>query len=183
MSGIVEKGTNGLFSNEIEFTGKYATYARYLRDEAGVVATFREAYVLGAIVGFMNNRMETADNEPKVQSASIFPNELSKKKIDLRFIYRVIMLLKEEKGFTLDDYKNRTFRDDPEENPETYKSNMELFNSYACGGVEYLYELFRDNSDTDKVVDNLYKFLHELSIDVGLNEYDELPDFTPDFGE
>lgn len=41
------------------------------------------------------------------------------------------MLLKEEEGFTLDDYKNRAFRDDPVENPEVYKKNMQIFNSYA----------------------------------------------------
>lgn len=183
MSGIAEKGNNGLFSNEIEFNGKYATYARFLRDEIGLVQTFREAYVIGSIVGYMNNRMETPDSEPKVQPASVFPNELSKRRIDLRFIYRIIMLLKEEDGFTLDDYKNRAFRDDPEENADTYKANMELFNSYACGGVEYLYEMFQNETSIDKVVDKLYKFLHEFSIDVGILENEELPEFTPDFGE
>ncbi len=58
MSGIVEKGSSGLFNNEVEFTGKYATYARFLRDEIGILQTFREVYVLGAIIGFMNNRSE-----------------------------------------------------------------------------------------------------------------------------
>lgn len=183
MSGIIEKGSSGLFNNEVEFTGKYATYARFLRDEIGLFQTFREVYVLGAIIGFMNNRCETPDNDPKVQSASIFPNELSKRKIDLRFIYRVIMLLKEEGDYTLEDYMNRAFRDDPEENPEVYKQNMQIFNSYACGGAEYLYETFQGENGIDAVVDRLYQFLHELSVDVGLQEGGELPEFTPNFGE
>ena len=185
MLGIVEKGTNGLFGNEIEFNGKYATYVRFLKEEVGVVQTFRDAYVLGAIIGFMNNKMETPDTTNKVQPASIFPNELSKRKLDLKFIYRIIMLLKEERTYSLDDYMNRAFRDDPEDNPETYASNMLLFNSYVCGGVEYLYNMFQTYSskDNEKVVDELYRYLHGVSIDVGLIEEDDLPDFTPDFGE
>ena len=86
MAGISEKGNNGLFGNEIEFNGKYATYARFLRDDVGIFQTFREVYVIGAIVGYLNNRIETPDKGDKDQSASIFPNELSKRKIDLRHI-------------------------------------------------------------------------------------------------
>ena len=181
MAGISEKGNNGLFGNEVEFNGKYATYARFLKDEVGVFQTFREVYVIGAIVGYLNNRTESKDEGDKVQSASIFPNELSKRKIDLRHIYRTIMLLKEEEGFTLDDYKNRAFRDDPVENPEVYKKNMQIFNSYACGGVEYLYEVFRDKNNVESVVDTLYQFLHEFGVDVGIVEEEELPEFDLKF--
>ena len=110
--GIVEKGNSGLFDNEIEFNGKYATMVRFLKEDLGLFSTFREAYVISSIVGFLNNKKYTEDNQEKVQAASIFPNELNKRKPDLRFIYRLIMLLKEEKDYTLEDYKNRTFRDD-----------------------------------------------------------------------
>lgn len=177
MAGISEKGNNGLFGNEVEFNGKYAIYARFLRDDVGIFQTFREVYVTSAIVGYLNDRTETIDKNEKVQSASIFPNELSKRKIDLRHIYRTIMLLKEEDGFTLDDYKNRAFRDDPEENPEVYKRNMQIFNSYACGGVEYLYEMFRNTTSVEEVVDELYQFVHDFSVDVGLGNEEELPEF------
>lgn len=181
MAGISEKGNNGLFGNEVEFNGKYATYARYLRDEVGIFQTFREVYVIGAIVGYLNGRTETYNKSDKVQSASIFPNELSKRKIDLRHIYRTIMLLKEEDGFTIDDYKNRAFRDDPVENTEVYKSNMQIFNSYACGGVEYLYQMFESTNSVEAVVDKLYLFLHEFSVDVGLINDEVLPEFELNF--
>lgn len=180
--GIVEKGNNGLFENEIEFNGKYATMVRFLKEEIGLFTTFREAYVTSAIVGFINNSQNMDESKEKVQPASIFPNELNKRKPDLRFIYRIIMLLKEEDEFTLDDYKNRAFRDDPEDNAEMLKSNMQIFNSFACGGVEYLYEKFKDCSRLDDTVNILYDFLHQFSIGIGLLEgEDELPDFEPDF--
>jgi hypothetical protein len=78
--GIVEKGNSGLFDNEIEFTGKYATMVRFLKEDLGLFSTFREAYVTASIIGFLNNREYTDDNQEKVQPASIFPNELNKRK-------------------------------------------------------------------------------------------------------
>ncbi len=181
-AGITEKSSNGLFENEIEFNGKYATMVRFLKDELGLFGTFREAYVVASIVGFINDREQTSDNSEKVQAASIFPSELSKRKQDLRFLYRLIMLLKEEENYTLDDYKNRTFKDDPEENAEIVKSNMEIFNSYACGGLEYLNQEFQDCQRVEETVDKLYELLHRFSSNVGLLDDDEeLPDFEPVF--
>ena len=180
--GIIEKGNSGLFDNEIEFNGKYATMVRALKEEIGLFGTLREAYVIAAIIGFLNDRNMTEDKQEKVQPASIFPTELVKRKKDLRFIYRLIMMLKEEEKFTLDDYKDRAFREDPEENLENMKQNMRVFNSYVCGGIEYLYELFENCNRNEDTVDVLYEFLHRFSIDVGLiDEEAELPDFEPDF--
>ncbi len=181
MAGIIEKGNNGLFANEIEFNGTYATYARYLKDEIGLFQTFREIYLISAILGYLNRKTETEDKGDKVQAASIFASDLIKRKIDLRHVYRTIMLLKEEEGYTIDDYKNRAFRDDPVENSEVYKNNMRIFNSYACGGMEYLYEMFKETRSVGDVVDQLYRFLHEFSVDVGLSQEEELPEFELDF--
>ena len=166
-TGIIEKGSSGLFDNEIEFNGKYATMVRFLKDDIGLFGTFRDAYVLSSIIGFINDRKMTDDNQEKVQAASIFPNELNKRKQDLRFIY---------------DYKNRTFKDDPEENMDIIKSNMDIFNSYACGGIEYLYDTFQNCTRMEDTVDKLYDILHRFSSDVGLIAEDvELPEFEPDF--
>lgn len=181
-SGIIEKGNSGLFDNEIEFNGKYATYVRFLKEEMGLFGTFREAYVTSAIIGFVNSCERTEDTSAKVQAASIFPNELTKRKTDLRFIYRMIMLLKEEENYSLEDYQNRTFKDDPEEDLEVIKSNMEIFNGFACGGIEYLYNKFQNCSRIEDVVDTLYELVHQFAADVGLIEgEDELPDFEPEF--
>ena len=182
--GITEKGSDGLFDNEIEFHGKYATMARELKEEIGVFTTLREAYVTSAIIGFLNGRQDT--NEDVVDDtnnpASIFPNEISKRKLDLRFIYRLMMLLKEEDSYSLDDYRDRAFKDDPEEHAETLKENMKVFNSYACGGLELLYERFSQFNNVDDLVDSVYEFIHELSVASDLiADDDELPDFAPTF--
>ena len=55
---------------------------------------------------------------------------------------------------------------------------MALFNSYACGGLEVLYNKFQNLSKTDDIVDALYDYIHSFGIDVGLiDEEDALPDF------
>ena len=181
-AGIIEKGNSGLFNNEVEFNGKYATMIRFLKEDVGIFGTFREAYVVSAIMGFLNDRQMTEDKTAKVQAASIFAAELSKRKPDLRFIYRLIMLLKEEEGYSIDDYKNRTFRDDPEDNAETLKQNMEIFNSYACGGLEYLYEKFENCTKIEDTVEVMYDLVHQISVSFSLcEEEDELPEFTPEF--
>ncbi len=178
-TGIVEKSNNGLFDNEIEINGKYATMARYLKEDVGVFATFREAYLTAAIIGFLNKAKETKDNSDKVQAASIFPNELSKRKADLKLLYRIIMLVEETPNFTIEDYMNRAFRDDAEEgNKDKLKVNMNLFNTYVCGGLEFLYNKFKDLNKTDDVVNTLYEYVHSFIVDVGiLDDGGELPDF------
>ena len=180
MAGIIIKGSNGLFDNEIEFQGKYATEIRFLRDEVGIFNSFRDAYLVSAIVGFLTKADIEINEEEKVQAASIFPTELNKRKKDLRFVYQLIMLLDENPDFNIDDYKNRTFREDPEEYAESLRANMALYNSYVCKGIDYLYNKFQDCPHTE-IVDKLYDFVHEVAEAAGLVEGEELPEFTPKF--
>lgn len=180
--GITEKSNNGLFENEIEFNGKYATIVRHLKEELGIFTTFREAYVTAAVIGFVNQKTEAEDSAEKVQAASIFPNELSKRKHDLRFLYRVMMLVEDDPNFSIDDYMNRAFRDDAEEgNADKLKQNMARFNSFVCGGLDYLNEKFGSLDRIDDIVDALYEFVHNFAVDVDVLADDALPDFEPSF--
>ncbi len=152
-----------LFDKEYEFKGKHATYCRFLRDEVKLFKTFREIYAASAIIGYLFSSKSKSDSE-KVQPASILPSELAQKRSDLTFIYRLIMLLDPVDGFTINDYQNRTFRDDAESEkaPEKIKSNMEIFNSYANGGIEILYDLFKDCKEKKDTVNELYEFLYDF---------------------
>lgn len=181
-NGIIEKSNKGFFANEIECNGKYATMIRHLKDDLGLFPTLREAYVLAAIIGFLHGRKETVDTTPKVPAASIFASDLDSRKADLRLIYRIMMLVEEDPTFTIDDYMNRAFRDDSDtDNPENLKRNMAVFNSYACGGLEYLYEKFDGIDNSDAIADALYELIHAFAVDVELLESEELIDFQPEF--
>lgn len=181
-SGIIEKSNKGFFANEIEYNGKYATIARRLKEDLGVFPTLREVYVTAAILGFLHGRKETPDTTEKVGEASIFPTELNARKADLRLIYRIMMLVEDEPSFTIDDYMNRAFRDDSDtENPENLKRNMAVFNSYACGGLEFMDEKLGNLENTDAVIDALYELVHGFAVDIGMLDGEELPDFEPTF--
>lgn len=183
--GIIEKGSNGLFNSEIEFTGKYSLMAKYLKDQIGLFPTYREIYVVSVALGLYLNKKDSGDLGEKVQPSSIFPSELTKKKADLKFIYRIMMLVQDNPSYSIEDYMNRAFRDDTEseENREMVKENMKLFNSFACGGLEYLYRIFENQDDTEKVVDSLYEFVHGIIVDQGLTDEPELPDFIVEINE
>lgn len=181
-SGIVEKGNGTIFYNEVEFNGKYSTMARFMKDKFSIFPTYREVYLISAAVGFYLNKHETLGlADEKTQPSSIFPNELMKKRNEFRFIYRIIMLVNEQEGFTVDDYMNHAFRDDveSEKEREMIKENMKVFNSYACGGLEYLYRIFENQDSEEKVAETLYEFVHSVIIDCGFAAEEELPDFNP----
>lgn len=181
--GVIEKGNRGLYQNEIELNGKYATMARTLKDDLNIISTFREVYIISTLIGFLNQQKGTPDTTEKVQPASIFPTELNSKKPDLRFMYRIMMLVDENPEYDIEDYMKRTFRDEIEyENNDFLKKNMELINSYTCGGLEYLYNKFENCHTIESRINTLYDLVHNISVDIGLLENDELPDFTPNFG-
>ena len=51
MGAIYEKGNNGLFNNEVEFSGKYANYIRVIKEQTAIPN--KDLYVIAAIVGFV----------------------------------------------------------------------------------------------------------------------------------
>ena len=77
---------------------------------------------------------------------------------------------------------NRAFRDDTDNgNGENIKNNMALFNSYVCGGLDFLNEKFGSLVRSDDIVEALYEMVHNFAIDMEVIDGDELPDFEPDF--
>ena len=66
-------------------------------------------------------------------------------------------------------------------NAEKLKQNMAMFNSYVCGGFEYLQEKFGSLDKTEDVVDAVYELVHEFAVDMELLDDGELPDFDPKF--
>ena len=159
-----------LFDKEFEFHGKHAEYVNYLKKEVGVFKTNRELYTICAILGFINS--SKGKKETVGTTTSILPSELAQKRAALTYIYRLIMLLDEHEGFTVKDYQDRTFRDDAEtdEHPEKLAQNMALFNSYVLGGVEIMYDKFKDCKNIKDTVNTLNDFLMEFLGDNGLND-------------
>ena len=180
MDNIIEKGSrNGLFAREIELNNRYATIIRYLKDEVNIFSSFRDAYLNSAIIGFLKNtNTSNFKLNENVKPASIFPNELSARRADLRFVFRIIMSVKDEDDYKIDDYMNRTFRDGSEEDSYSgLDEKMEIFNTYVCKGLDYLYNKFENIHNQEEIVDTLYEILRDIGIESGLVVPDGLPDF------
>ena len=101
------------------------------------------------------------------------PSELAQKRPTLTYIYRLIMLLEQTDGFEIKDYQDRTFRDDADESSEKLLSNMEMFNSYALGGLEILYDKFKDCKSKKDTVNTLNEFLLDFYSDNALIDVEE----------
>ena len=167
-----------LFDKEFEFQGKHANYCRFLKDEINLFRTFREAYTVSAIVGFINSSKSERDvkkkDEEKVQPASVLPSELAQRRPALTYIYRLMMLLEPIPNGDIKQYQDRTFRDDADasKNPEKLAENMRLFNSYVLGGIEIIHERFKDCKSKKDTANTLYEFLTEFFEDNGFIDID-----------
>lgn len=126
--------------SDFQFTGVTCTYidAMWVQGKISESMFNRlvDLYAIAAIVGLRIRRRLPADGgEQKrtVQLAQIANNYHT-----LMPIMRLVLLLDESRGLNVEQRVDSAFR-----NPETqeeYEKNMELFNSYARGGVEYLYQ-------------------------------------------
>lgn len=132
-----------MFDKNYRLTGKHATYARFLKEDAKLFDTIISAYLNGAIWGLLYNRRAPIDKESS-DSANIMAEQFVEHHDKCRFVYRLVMLLDESIDLSSQRRIDRAFRDDTEKEKPDYeavmKENMDLFHSYVRGGIEQLYE-------------------------------------------
>lgn len=161
-----------MFDKDYNIKGKHATFTKFLKDTANVFDRYMDVYMLGAILGLLNGRLEPEDNTNK-DDAEIPFSVFHKEKMKCEFIYRMIMLLDETTKLTLEQRTDRAFREDT--NEQAMVKNMELFNSYVRGGIEYLYEKFSEDCVTeDDYLNKVYEFVNRFKFDVQGESYDDL---------
>lgn len=174
MSDVIEQRLrgDGLFESQIEFRGKYCDYIKYLKEDIKVFSTNKEAYVISTIIGFLEGKKGEIDNDRNNTTTSILSSDLVKRRNDLIFIYRIIMLLEgqEDNNVSIQECKDRAFKNDPEQHQDIIRENMKLFHSYTCGGLEYLYNYFKmENLDnTSEKISRMYNLFYEKAILFGL---------------
>lgn len=137
-----------MFTSDIYVRGKYASWLKFLSEKtekndksekvAGVFKRDIDVYLTAAIVGLNFGLRREADNSP--DKAKIHVDTVLKEQDNLTFVFRIAMLVDNSTGLNADEKINRTFKspDAPE--------NMELFNSYVRGGIEWLYEQFTEGT-------------------------------------
>jgi len=156
-----------MFENDYTFSGKHATYIKFLVDEAKLYERYIDVLMNGAVFGLLYNRTGVRDRESQ-DRARVYADAFANCREDCLFLYRLIMLLDKSAGLADDQIVDRAFRDDaagPEN--DKAKANLELFYSYVLGGIEVLYDVLTDGCTVeidyiDKAFDRMKSFLEEL---------------------
>ncbi len=137
-----------MFENDIRITGKHAMYMKYLSNKAKIYERYIDVYMNGAIIGFLYGRRSEKDNDID-DNANILASTLANERLKCDFIYRLIMLLDETTGHSVDERINRAFKDvSIGREDESVGSNMKLFDSYVLGGIEVLYDIYANGCET-----------------------------------
>lgn len=161
-----------MFERDYQLKGKHATYAKHLRDTAGVFKRHIDIYMIGAIMGFLHGRHVPEDNT-NPDNVNILADVIIREKAKCEFIYRMLMLLDETTGLTLEQRADRAFRDDADE--QAMIKNMDLFNAYMRGGIEFLYEKFSEDCITqDDYINKVFELVHRFKNDIDGKSYEDL---------
>ena len=147
--------------DEVYFTGKYKTYVDALwvqnKIQESMFKRLVDLYAISAIIGLRIDRK--LDNDYSDEKRTIQLKQLNEAYNTLIPIMRLILIFDQNRGLSAEERLDSAFRNP--ENEEIYKCNMDLFNSYSRGGLEFLYEelivrsLDIDEKYTDRRIGNI----------------------------
>ena len=131
-----------LFENDVTITGKHATQLMFLVKDAKIYDDYIDVYMNAAVFGFLYSKKADRDSGESDARARIYADAFSNYRNDCIFLYRLIMLLEDDE-LGIDERLDKAFRydSDPEKSEELQK-NIDTFNAYVRGGIEYMYSLF-----------------------------------------
>lgn len=129
-------------TDDISFVGKHREYIDQLwtlnKIQESYVKRLVDLYAIAAIVGLQTGRKSTENKDGSDIKRTIQMKQLNENYPTLITIMRMVLILDDSEGLTIEEKLEKAFM--IPEDKETYEKNMELFNSYARGGMEYLYE-------------------------------------------
>ena len=165
-----------MFDREYSFKGTHAKMVTDLTSKFTMngeekhcfFETNFDVYLLAPIIGFLYQRKSGLDKTSDIYSKKVFGDKIMNSVYDLKFNYRLIMLLDKESEPNEEKRVEKAFYDIPNLEDE------ELYESYVRGGVEVLHENLIGNIKTpDDYIKHLYEFLENFS-----NRYDENLDIS-----
>lgn len=142
-----------MFNSDYVFYGEHATYAKFLCKERGVeredgVNVFDKVIDLlkvAPLVGICKGRyvpQRDTTSEHKDDKSSILLAQIDRERRNLMIIYRLVMLSNPLSSSSDKDKVDQALRFD--NTPDSENPNMDIFDGYVRGGIEYLYESFRN---------------------------------------
>lgn len=160
-----------IFKSQVRFYGKHGQYLEALTPGTDkpkdlnlpeiervkyLFATVVDIYILAPLVGYMYQR--TAKRDGSEQTKNIMEGALASHHDKLEFSYELLMILDEKSEPDLNERIRRAFR----ATDDLVKKGMDVYDSYALGGIEVLYEKLIEGAATpDDLVRNVMDFTEE----------------------
>lgn len=164
-----------MFDTDLEFIGKHATYMKRLVTDVKLYKRYVDVYMNAAVFGLLHRRTAPKDRETQ-DNATIPASVFSNCRSDCVFLYRLVMLLDETSGLTVEQRVDRAFRDDADgEAPEKLAANMELFHSYVRGGIEEMNEQFFEGfgQSSDECLEHAIEVMEDFKNEVLGGDYQD----------
>ena len=175
-----------MFDKDYNFRGSHADKVRFLCEEIepgkrdfGKFTIFNryvDVFICGAIVGFIHNRQGTSDSDSKENVATIPMKTMIGEQRNLSFIFKSIILcdgIKDVDSLSNEELKNRmddAFRFG--EGTDRFEANWKRFESFVLGGVDYLYDKFKEVKTREDAVDVINEMIpKEVSLDYTEADY------------
>ena len=155
-------------TDPIVLNGRFARYADAMWtqnkiDDKSRFSKLLDLYAVAAIIGFRKGR-RLADDKLSPEKRTIQLDQIASNYMRFYTIMQVILLLDDSRGLEPAEKAKMAFDTNPK-SEKVYEDNMELFHSYARGGLEYLYEVLvtrpvvMDDEFEDARVANIMEFV------------------------
>lgn len=164
-----------MFEGDYTINGSHATYIKYLKDEVKAFERMIDVYMAGAIVGVLNDRR--AKQGGSTDRVRIYADAFNTEHVKCNELFKIVILNDTSKQWSDEERVNICFkyRDKMDEHAvppisehevETMREALILFNEYAMGGIELLYENFSSSATVsiDDTVDYAYKAIFDQHI-------------------
>lgn len=137
--------------DEYSFHGSHATRTKQLKEFLGAEFRHADVLALAPIVGFSNSRQAERDNNSN-DEARVPLGPLQKVNGQLELAYKTIMLLDQEYEPNEEERFKKAFQTAPEYRT---REDLEHFESYVRGGVDFLYDkiIGEGNTDMDRLIE------------------------------
>ncbi len=166
---------NFMFEGDYTINGIHATHIKYLVSEVKAFDRYIDVYMAGAVLGVLH--VKRAKQGGGTDRARIYSDAFHTEHVKCNELFKVVILSDTSKAWSEEERINICFkyRDKMDERAippitieevEIMKEALDLFNEYAMGGVELLYDNFSSSSTVsiDDTVDYAYKAIYDQRI-------------------
>lgn len=154
-----------MFDKQYRFTGSHAEKVSALTavfDDVAKAKLFErnlDVYMNAPLIGFLFKRKGVKNSDGAFADQNIFPEQLINNSEQLKYIFRLILILDTQYEPNEEVRLDKAFRHFGAD-----EADLQLFDAYVLGGVEVLNEKLIDGStDPAEYVNRMYDFVEEFN--------------------